>query len=193
MTREIELSRGMVALVDDADYDALKAFAWTAKPAKNTHYALHSWCRGGKRGNVLMHRMIMQPPPGMIIDHKDRNGLNNTRANLRICTAKENGKNSPKRGANLYKGVKLTTKGRWQTDIGFNGRAKYIGSFDDPITAALAFDLAGPIFHGEFHYPNFDPRRDWLFPSADMAALEKVAAKLGVEPKAFAPRDRGRT
>jgi len=80
--REILLSRGHVALVDDADFDWLSRSKWHCS---NDGYAVS--------GVVVMHRLIMDAPDGMEVDHIDRNKLNNRRSNLRVCTHAENMRN----------------------------------------------------------------------------------------------------
>src|ERR1043165_2122866 len=88
MTREIPLTQGYVALVDDCDYEWLSQWKWCAHVAKGGRTAYAFRAKG-----IAMHRVIMNAPEGMDVDHRDHNGLNNTRANLRICTHAENQRN----------------------------------------------------------------------------------------------------
>src|SRR3989304_2105986 len=85
--KEIQLSQGKVALVDDEDFEMLNRYKWSAMRGANTYYAYtHIILESGKRTSIAMHRVIMQTPVGYETDHRDRNGLNNQRFNLRICT-----------------------------------------------------------------------------------------------------------
>jgi hypothetical protein len=151
--RFIPLTKGKVAIVDAADYDWLSSFTWFTSEKPGGVYA----CRHVKRKNVLMHRMIMNPPAGKFVDHIDRNGLNNRRCNLRICTFAENIHNTKGRGkTSRYKGVSLTKKEKkWISSIRYNDKFYYLGYFDDEIEAAKAYDKMAKKLFGEFAYLNF--------------------------------------
>lgn len=90
--REIKLSRGMVALVSDKDYSKVSKYKWYANPAhlgNGRHRPMEKWyARNHKVG--YMHRFIVDAPKGMVVDHLDGNGLNNTRGNLKITTQEAN-------------------------------------------------------------------------------------------------------
>lgn len=105
-----------------------------------------------------MHRMILDAKPGQLIDHKDGDGLNNTRANLRIATPSNNNQNSKpqKGGSSAYKGVSWFKRyKKWQVIITVNGRNKSLGYFIHEIEAAKAYDEAAIREFGEFARPNF--------------------------------------
>ena len=87
--KEITLTQGYIALVDDEDYDVLSQFNWSVKIKKYTCYA-QGWNRKS------MHRMIMRCPDNMEVDHRDGDGLNNQKHNLKVCTHLENIRNSRK-------------------------------------------------------------------------------------------------
>lgn len=98
--KKIPLTKRKFALVDDSDYDLLIKFKWHY----NDGYAMR-WTKNGK---VRMHRMIMDAPKNMDVDHEDHNGLNNQRYNLRVCTRSQNKMNSTKtKGESKFKGVSL--------------------------------------------------------------------------------------
>ncbi len=99
--REIPLTQGKVALVDAEDYEELSRFKWHAQRNKSTYYAVRNGRRlDGKRCAVLMHRVIIDPPAGMLVDHISRDGIDNRRSNLRVCSIAENNRNrASKRGA----------------------------------------------------------------------------------------------
>ena len=158
--REIKLTRGLVALVDDADYEQLSAFKWQAQSAgvaRDNWYAVRSVQRGTKRVTLGMHRAIMEPGPGLEVDHKDRNGLNNQRENLRPCSHHLNGGNRLcATSSSGYRGVYWhKTHKKWRARARVKNKYIHIGHFDDPREAAIARDkFVAPIF-GEFAILNF--------------------------------------
>jgi hypothetical protein len=156
MTKQIPLTKGRFALVDDEDFEYLVQFKWHACQARNVFYAKR---RIGKRiphTDLPMQNAIMGVPPGVQVDHKDHDGLNNTRENLRVCTNAENNCNKGKQSNNTsgYKGVH-SLRGKWQAQIKSNGTKKYLGVFNTPEEAARAYDKVARELHGEFAYLNF--------------------------------------
>lgn len=154
----IELSQGFVAWVDPSDYHLVSAYKWCLKRSHaNTLYAHR---RDGKKW-VLMHRQILQPAPGVPVDHRDGNGLNNRRENLRTCNASDNCQNRGKgKGAYSckYKGVTLEKRkatSPYRARIKINGRLIGIGYFGAAKEAALAYDAKARELFGEFARPNF--------------------------------------
>lgn len=124
-------------MVDDCDYEYLNQFYWHF----DGKYARASI--GGKK--VRMHRLIL--PEAKIIDHKDGNGINNTRANLRECTNKQNCGNYGPRGK--YKGVSKFGN-KYMAKIA----NRYLGLFETPELAAIAYNEAAKKYFGEFAYLN---------------------------------------
>jgi hypothetical protein len=105
-----------------------------------------------------MHRLIMGEPPAAMIDHRDGDGLNNSRANLRICTPSQNQQNRKHQALNTsgYRGVTYHKRlARWQAQLGHDGRKHYLGVFHNPIDAARAYDLKAVEHFGEFANLNF--------------------------------------
>jgi hypothetical protein len=152
MTREIPLTQGKVALVDDADYQWLMQWKWYFLARKIGGYAVRQV--RGPHGQILtyMHRVIVTPPAGLQVDHIDGNKLNNVRSNLRIATQSQNCANKPaKEGITSgYKGV-MWTGTKWGASI----RGKWLGSFAAPEEAAIAYDHAAIQAYGQFAYLNF--------------------------------------
>jgi len=146
--QEIPLSKGYVALVDATDFEFLNELRWYAAPHGRTLYAVHGGRVGRKTRHIFMHRLILNNPRGMATDHIDGNGLNNTRANLRIANPSQNTANKRKwhrPTTSQYKGVNRY-KGRWRAYI----CNQHLGIFDDEIEAALAYNEAALVRFGEF-------------------------------------------
>lgn len=149
--KEIKLSQGKVAMVDDSDYDYLMKWRWFAQKSKQTYYA-------SRNTNIRMHRVIMCTPEGMEVDHINGNGLDNQKYNLRNCTPNQNRINrmSNLNGSSKYKGVSICRKrGKAEANISKNGKNKFIGYFKTEVEAALAYDKKAKELHGEYAKLNF--------------------------------------
>ena len=100
-----------------------------------------------------MHRQIMQPPKGMVVDHLNRNRLNDCRSNLRVCTPGENVHNCTKRVGTVsrFRGVRrYPQRRRWHASVTFEGEYAWLGSFDEEIEAARAYDYGAVERWGRF-------------------------------------------
>jgi len=150
--RYIALTKGKFAIVAAADYERLNRYKWTLSEGNGTCYA-----RRQTRGRtILMHREVMHAPDGMMVDHIDRNGLNNHPRNLRLCTARQNAYNSSSCGTSQYKGVSWDiAAGKWRATIKCQGQYYYLGLFDTEIAAAHAYDQKARELFGEYAYLNF--------------------------------------
>lgn len=155
MSKEIQLTKGKVALVDDEDFIWLSRFTWCAD---SSGYAMTF---DGQK-NIRMHTMLIRPPKGMVVDHINGNPSDNQRKNLRICTRAENLRNRGKQKNNSsgYKGV-YWSKGRkkWIAQIKIYGKMKSLGGFEAVIDAVKAYDLAALQIHGEFAKTNLNIER----------------------------------
>lgn len=150
MPVEIPLNRGFVTLVDEADAERVLQFTWTWTSRGYVYGWIHS-------RRFALHRWLLDPPPHLVVDHIDGDGLNNQRANMRICTNKQNLSNQGPSTRNTIglKGVRRLGNGRFIAQITANGRTRGLGTFDAAEDAARAYDAAALRAFGEFARPNF--------------------------------------
>ncbi len=152
MVKEIQLTRGRVALVDDEDYERLNQYNWHIKDCGGCLYAATHLPQTNKL--QFMHRMILDIPKGKVPDHINSNGLDNRKSNLRICSKAENQHNQKihsEAKSSQFKGVYLDKRwGKWIARIGINGKQIYLGSFNNERIAASAYDMAAKKHYGEF-------------------------------------------
>lgn len=155
-TRMIELTQGKHTIIDDADLDLVTAYKWYAHKDRNTFYAV-THIGPGKSGKLIrMHRLILGlTDPKVETDHRDGDGLNNRRENLRACTTGENQRNTAKHSDNTsgHKGVSWHNgRKEWRAQIRYNGKTIYLGRFDDPVEASLVYERKAEQLHGEFYH-----------------------------------------
>lgn len=152
--RFIPLTQGKFAIVDAEDYERLSKYKWYLKNLGYNSYAY----RTDNYRKRAMHREIMNAPDGMVVDHIDGNGLNNSKSNLRICTQAQNVYNNrPKLNtSSKYKGVSFNkNEGKWKVTIKCKGEHFHLGWFRDEKKAARAYDKKAAELFGEFAYLNF--------------------------------------
>lgn len=150
-------------MLDDADFEWASQWKWYPNQGRHTIYAMRTVFEGGVKRNVQMHREILSATTGTLVDHKDGNGLNNTRVNLRLATCAQNVANClhRRRSASGYLGVtwhRKVKKFRARLgirDAGGTRKMVYGGWFDDPKEAAIKRDEMALQHFGEFAALNF--------------------------------------
>lgn len=157
--KQIPLTQGFFALVDDEDFDELNKYNWSVAKKKDTNYAIRSDLSTGKKKTVSMARIILGiSDKNIFVDHADGNGLNNQKSNLRACTPSQNSQNKKKDHNSLskFKGVHPNTKNcRFRATIRINGTIKNLGVYKTEKDAAIAYDKAAKKHFGEFARLNF--------------------------------------
>lgn len=151
--KEIPLTQGKVALVDDNDYENLCQWNWFAHKRNGIWYA----ARFNGRKQIHMHRIILDVPDDVLVDHKDRDGLNNQRSNLRPATLHQNAfnKTKPAGCSSKYKGVYRLPNGKFKVTIQVDEKSIHGGYHFDEFSAAKAYDLLAKTHFGEFAVLNF--------------------------------------
>ena len=162
--RLILLTQGAHAVVDDVDYDRLSRFKWKLIKDGDRRYAY----REDGKTLIGMHQDILGVKQGVLIDHRNGDGLNNTRSNLRYATRSQNQANSTRRkssnASSRYKGVSLDPA-RWIARIKVGRKPIYVGAFLTEEAAARAYDAAAREHFREFaevNFPNHESRAGGL-------------------------------
>lgn len=159
----LKLTNGFETIIDDEDYHLIAGYnlGLHVLPRNRAKYArvYIPATENKKRETVGLHRIIMGITDSKIsIDHIDHDGLNNRKSNLRICTHKQNARNTAARlnSTSKYLGVCLPTgKNRFVAQIRPEGNKIFLGNFINEIDAAMAYDKAALKYYGEYANLNF--------------------------------------
>mgnify|MGYP001561659861 CR=1 FL=1 len=151
--KEIPLTQGKVAIVDDSDFERLSQFKWHAQKSGNTFYA-DRYNLYDKPRAIRMHREIMNAPKGTQVDHKNGNGLDNRKGNLRLATHQQNMFNQVKSRNDNKLGIKgvhwSKAKKKFVAQIKANGKKIHLGYFNVMGDADSAYRKAEEKYFGEF-------------------------------------------
>ncbi|MGB7581071.1 MAG: AP2/ERF family transcription factor [Sedimentisphaerales bacterium] len=158
--RKIPLGEGRFTIVEPGDFYQLNRFNWCAKENGPRIYAVRLVGDSNNRTKIIsMHREIMGEPAGMLVDHHNRNTLDNRKENLRLATHSQNQFNkgkTTKKTTSRFIGVFFEKQsGRWVARTTVGGKRIWLGRFDDETEAAKAYDEAAKKYHGEFAQLNF--------------------------------------
>ena len=172
----IPVGRGLFAIIDKQDLDLVSNFSWSLHMNEGHARRYAQSVNKHSKATVRLHQLIASPSSGEVVDHINGDGLDNRRANLRLCSTTQNIHNSGSRtGLSQYKGVSKDQKG-WTARIFSQGERYDLGTFADEVDAAIAYDLAAMKLFGEFAGTNF-PR----------PILDRLAALLPVESDTESP------
>ena len=150
--KEIKSSRNCIVMVDDCDYDFLMRYKWYSNIRKDNIYC----CSIINGKTVYMHRLIINAKNGEMVDHKDGDGMNNQRNNIRICTNSQNQMNKTATGKSKYLGVCVRNNYRSINDKKYSAKIKvkekyiHIGVYENECDAALAYNEYAKKYHGEY-------------------------------------------
>lgn len=157
--KTIQLTQGYVATVDDEDFERVSAFKWFAVVDKSKRRTVHQVYARTKMGDraIGLHRFLLNALPGQLVDHKNTDGLDCRRENLRLVTREQNGANRRKGigTSSKFKGVTRWSRGRWRAQIQSNGKMMHLGIFNHEEDAAREYDRAAKEFFGSFALLNF--------------------------------------
>lgn len=156
--RTVQLRGGLSTLIDEADWDSVSARNWGVQKSGRLRYAARSVYRDGGSRKLGLHRFLLDAPAGSEVDHRNGDTLDNRRANLRVCTRSENGRNLHRTcGLSKYKGVHYDKRGgRWIAQIRIQGGRFRKRIRPDERSAALAYDEMARAEFGEFACTNAD-------------------------------------
>lgn len=150
--RLLTLTKGHTTLIDEEDFALVDGLRFAAHQARSNIYARH-------RRKGYLHRLIVGATnPSWVVDHKNRNSLDNRRHNLKVCGFGENAQNADyaKASSTGYRGVYKAGGGKFYAQIGLSGTRAYLGTFSEALDAAIAYDKAALDFYGPFAWTNLD-------------------------------------
>ena len=149
----VPLTQGYEATIDVADIPLVERWNWAALVKPRTVYAYRTEEIGRTKRKIRMHRLLIGEPNGLLVDHRDCDGLNNRRDNLRVATHSQNNHNSRLAGHNGsgFKGVSWHKQyEKWHAYISKEGKRLFLGYFASAEAAHAAYCKASAELHGEF-------------------------------------------
>ena len=159
-TTRIELSGGHIGILNTSDIDEVKDIKWYPHlDRKSKRYYIRS-SKEAYVGRIFMHRLLLKANKNDLVDHRDFNGLNNCRDNIRLCKHDENMKHRKPQKGRRYKGVypcKSSQINPYKALIQINGRVVHLGVFPTEIEGAKAYNRTASLIHGEFALLNKIP------------------------------------
>jgi hypothetical protein len=154
---EVRLSNGYTTIVDEDDWFGKNLFLLPWYGVRKRGGRIYVVAKvpdpvTGKQRTLRLHWVVMDAPPGMDVDHREGPGLDNRRANLRLCTNAQNQQNTGSRGgSSRFKGVSwVKSKGRWRVSFNWEGVTHFVGYFTDEVAAAKAYNEAAEHLCGGF-------------------------------------------
>lgn len=155
MCLNIILHDGNVMLIDCDDAHFLEKYHLINYGG----YCVARKMTNAKREKAFLHRLVMNAPKGYLVDHINRNILDNRKVNLRLATPAGNSRNRKPRGNAVYKGIRKTFN-KWSATILVDGKSKFLGNFHTPELAAQAYNDAAILYYGEFAWLNKIPKHE---------------------------------
>jgi hypothetical protein len=158
--RRIDLGEGRHTILDPPDFYRLNNFRWYAEGEGELIYALRTVISAREKSRtVRMHRLIMNAPANRLVDHRNGDGLDNRRENLRLATPTQNMQNRRKtrrKTSSRFVGPTFVKRrGDWSSRLSYKGKRIWLGYFDSEVEAAKAYDKAARKYHKEFARLNF--------------------------------------
>jgi hypothetical protein len=139
---KLPLSKNKYALVDDEDYPKVSKHKWFVIQRGKSEHACRTVIENGNKRTEYLHRALLNPNSNEVVDHINGNGLDNQKANLRLCTKQQNSWNSDKNTKNVsgYKGVSFEkTTGKWRVRIRKDGKSYSYGLYEQAEEASKVY------------------------------------------------------
>jgi len=177
--KEIILSRGKIGLVSDEDYELVSQYKWSALHTKDGNWYAVCMMEGKY---IYLHRWLLDAPKGQRIDHKDRNGLNNQRDNLRFCTPSQNNMNrisQVNKRIGIYKGV-YRYGNLWNARVQLNYESISAGNYETQEEAGIAYNHLARKHFGEFALYNDIPGWESITPIPRKLNMSNTSGYIGV-------------
>ncbi|HRH44698.1 MAG TPA: HNH endonuclease signature motif containing protein [Pyrinomonadaceae bacterium] len=150
---ELPLTKGKVALIDIEDVERVCQWNWQFNFDNKKKCKSYAWT-AIKMKRVRLHRFLLNAPDGFEVDHKNGNGLDNRKSNLRIATRSQNAANGSYQNQSGFRGVYQFGK-LFMANIRFNNKTIHLGRFSTKTEAAKAYDAKAKQLFGEFATLNF--------------------------------------